>query len=596
MEGLNNLRRSHYSDEINASLIGTTVTVAGYVAKVRDLGAVLFADVRDTVGIIQISFDDATEKEVFEKAKRLRGEFCLIAKGVLRERESKNAALATGDVELYVDSLQILSEAQTPPFEITDNISIRDDLRFKYRYLDLRREKAHRALMVRHRATKITRDYFDSKRFVEIETPSMVKSTPEGARDYLIPSRVQQGRFFALPQSPQLYKQLLMLSGFDRYMQIVRCFRDEDLRAERQPEFTQVDLEMAFCDEQDIMSICEGYIKELFGQIRNVKFDGNFLRLPYKEAMDRFGSDKPDLRFELELCDVSDIFSTTEFAVFKNALDGNGSVRLINAKGLADKLSRKEIDKLTDVVKTYGAKGLAFTRMTEQPTSSFEKFLSEDEIAQLHSKASAEVGDVLLVVADSDNSVVYAALGALRCHLAKKFELYGDDDFSFLWVTDFPLFEYDEEENRLVAKHHPFTAPHIDDIENLEDLKGDARSRAYDLVVNGYELGGGSIRINDPVLQQRMFKLLGFTEERMQESFGFLIDAYHYGAPPHGGLAFGLDRICMLLSGEESIREVIAFPKMQNSGELMTGCPDIVDPVQLKDLAIAITLPDKEKE
>ncbi len=588
MEGLNNLRRTHYSDEITAELIGSELTVAGYIAKVRDLGAVLFADIRDTVGIIQISFDGGTEPSLLEKAKRLRGEYCIIAQGVLRERESKNPTLPTGDVELYVTTLQILSEAQTPPFEINDNLSIKDELRFKYRYLDLRREKAHRAMILRHRATKITRDYFDLHRFVEIETPSMVKSTPEGARDYLIPSRVQQGRFFALPQSPQLYKQLLMLSGFDRYMQIVRCFRDEDLRAERQPEFTQVDLEMAFCDEQDIMSICEGYIKELFAKIRNVEFSGNFLRLPYKEAMDRFGSDKPDMRFKMELCDVTELLQNTEFAVFGNAIKAGGSVRLINAKGLADRLSRKEIDKLTDVVKTYGAKGLAFTRFSEQTSSSFEKFLSEKEIADIHSRANAEAGDVLLMVADGSNDVVYAALGALRCHIAKKFELYKEDDFSFLWVTDFPLFEYDEEENRLVAKHHPFTAPHLDDIENLEQLGKDARSRAYDLVVNGYELGGGSIRINDPSLQQRMFKLLGFSEQRMQESFGFLIDAYKYGAPPHGGLAFGLDRICMLLSGEESIREVIAFPKMQNSGELMTGCPDIVDPKQLKDLAIAL--------
>ncbi len=594
MEGLNNLRRSHYSDEITNELIGSTVTVAGYIAKVRDLGAVLFADVRDTAGIVQISFDDGSEAALLEKAKKLRGEFCVIAQGVLRERESKNPNLATGNVELYVKSLQILSEAQTPPFEINDNLSIKDELRFKYRYLDLRREKAHHALITRHRATKITRDYFDANRFVEIETPAMVKSTPEGARDYLIPSRVQQGRFFALPQSPQLYKQLLMLSGFDRYMQIVRCFRDEDLRAERQPEFTQVDLEMAFCDEQDIMSICEGYVKELFSTIRDIKFSGDFLRLPYSEAMDRFGSDKPDIRFGMELCNVTNALANTEFAVFNGAISAGGSVRLINAKGLADKLSRKEIDKLTDVAKTYGAKGLAFTKFSEQTSSSFEKFLSDDEIKAIHTAADAQSGDVLLVVADQSNDVVFAALGALRCHLAKKFELYGADDFSFLWVTDFPLFEYDEEENRLVAKHHPFTAPHLDDIADLENLGKAARSRAYDLVCNGYELGGGSIRINDPALQQRMFKLLGFTEERMQESFGFLIDAYRYGAPPHGGLAFGLDRLCMLLSGEESIREVIAFPKMQNSGELMTGCPDVVDPKQLKELAIALTVENKE--
>ncbi len=593
MEGLNNLRRTHYSDEITKELIGQNITIAGYIAKVRDLGAVLFADVRDTVGIIQISFDANSDELLVEKAKKLRGEYCIIAQGVLRERESKNPTLPTGDVELYVTTLQILSEAQTPPFEINDNLSVKDELRFRYRYLDLRRENAHRAMIMRHKATKITRDYFDANRFVEIETPAMVKSTPEGARDYLIPSRVQQGRFFALPQSPQLYKQLLMLSGFDRYMQIVRCFRDEDLRAERQPEFTQVDLEMAFCDEQDVMSVCEGYVKDLFSKLRDVRFSGDFLRLPYKEAMERFGSDKPDIRFGLELTDITDLLGGTGFAVFSGAISAGGSVRLINAKGLADRLSRKEIDKLTEVVKTYGAKGLAFTRFSEQASSSFEKFLTEGEISAIHQRAQAEAGDVLLVVADGSNDVVWAALGALRCHIAKKFELYDKDEFAFLWVTDFPLFEYDEEENRLVAKHHPFTAPHPDDIDNLENLGKEARSRAYDLVVNGYELGGGSIRINDPTLQQRMFKLLGFSEERMQESFGFLVDAYKYGAPPHGGLAFGLDRICMLLSGEESIREVIAFPKMQNSGELMTGCPDIVDSKQLRDLAIALVQQDK---
>ncbi len=588
MEQLGKLRRTHYSDEISLSTVGEKITVAGSIAKVRDLGAVLFADLRDTCGIVQISFDDKTDEQLFEKAKRLRGEFCVIVQGELRERESKNSTIATGDVELYVSDMQILSEAETPPFEVNDNVSVRDELRFKYRYLDLRRENAHRSLMLRHRITKLTRDYFDLHRFVDVETPCMVKSTPEGARDYLIPSRVQHGRFFALPQSPQLYKQILMLSGFDRYMQIARCFRDEDLRAERQPEFTQVDLEMSYCDEQDVMSISEGYIKELWTKVRGTEFDSDFIRLPYAEAMERFGSDKPDMRFDMELCDVTELVKNTEFAVFKNAVAGGGAVRLINAKGVADTLSRKEIDKLTDVVKTYGAKGLAFTRLTEQPSSSFEKFLSENEISAIHQKADAQSGDVLLLVADTDQSVVFAALGALRCHLAKKFELYGENDFAFLWVTDFPLFEYDEEDNRLVAKHHPFTAPNSEDIEQLEELGQNARARAYDLVVNGYELGGGSMRINDPKLQQRMFRLLGFTEERMEESFGFLLEAYRYGAPPHGGLAFGLDRICMLLAGEDSIREVIAFPKMQNSGELMTGCPDEVEASQLSDLAIAL--------
>ncbi len=593
MDSMGTMRRTHYSDEINSTLIGTDMTVAGFIAKVRNLGAMIFADLRDTAGVVQLSFDEATEQAVFEKAKSLRTEFCVIAKGKLRERESKNSALATGDVELEVCELSILSEAQTTPFEIKDGINVRDDLRFTYRYLDLRRDKAHAALLLRHRITKITRDYFDEHRFVDVETPCMVKSTPEGARDYLIPSRVQQGRFFALPQSPQLYKQILMLSGFDRYMQIARCFRDEDLRAERQPEFTQVDLEMAFCDENDIMSICEGYIKTLWQQVLGLTFEGDFVRMPYAEAMDRFGSDKPDTRFGMELCDVTDVFKQTEFAVFKSAIEAGGSIRLINAKSLADKLTRKAVDKLTDVVKTYGAKGLAFTRFAEQTTSSFEKFLTQEEITALHEAADAQSGDVLLVVADGNNDTVFAALGALRCHIAEKFELYNKQDFKFLWVTDFPLFEYDEEEDRLVAKHHPFTAPHADDIATLEQCGKQARARAYDLVVNGYELGGGSIRINDPALQQRMFALLGFTEQRMQESFGFLLEAYKYGAPPHGGLAFGLDRICMLLTGTDSIREVIAFPKMQNSGELMTGCPDVVEQKQLKELCIATVEAEK---
>lgn len=586
METIGDLRRTHYSDEIDKDDIGKQITVAGSVAKVRNLGSVIFVDLRDTTGVLQLSFDSKAAPLVFAKAEELRSEFCVIAKGRLRERENKNDKLATGNVELYVEELRILSTAQTPPFEVKDGINVNNELRFTYRYLDLRRERAHRALLLRHRITRITHDYFDKHRFIEIETPCLVKSTPEGARDYLVPSRVQQGKFFALPQSPQLYKQLLMLSGFDRYMQIARCFRDEDLRAERQPEFTQVDFEMSYCDEQDIMDIGEGYIKELFFNIKGEKFTKAFQRLKYSDAMTRFGTDKPDIRFGLELCDVTELLKNTEFAVFENAIQKGGSVRLINAVGLSDKLSRKEIDKLTDTVKTYGAKGLAFTRLSTEKSSSFEKFLTQSEISAIYEKANAEQGDVLLLVADEKNSTVFAALGALRCQIAQKFELYSKDDFCFLWITDFPLFEKDEETNRLMAKHHPFTAPSESDIENLEDLGVCATARAYDLVVNGYELGGGSMRINSPELQSRMFKMLGFTQQRMQDSFGFLLDAYRYGAPPHGGMAFGLDRICMLLSGEESIREVIAFPKMQNSGELMTGCPDIVEKNQLDELSI----------
>lgn len=588
METMGNLRRTHYCGTLRARDAGTQMTVAGSIAKCRDKGGVIFADLRDTTGILQLIFDDSTDRAVFEKASGLKSEYVVIAAGTLREREAKTDKIPTGEVELFVTELRVLSGAQTTPFEVRDGINVNDQLRLKYRYLDLRRPSMHEPIVVRSKIAKVVRDYYDEQHFVEIETPMLIKSTPEGARDYLVPSRVQPGHFYALPQSPQLYKQILMLSGFDRYYQIVRCFRDEDLRADRQPEFTQIDMEMSFVTEDDVMAMNEGLVKRVFREVLGVDVETPFRRMPYSEAMARYGSDKPDTRFGLELQDVTDVLRESGFAVFKSAVEAGGSVRLINAKGLAGALTRKEIDKLVDVAKTYGAKGLAYTRLTaDSVTSSFEKFLSEEEKAALHKAAGAETGDVLLVVADAKNSTVFAALGALRLAVANKCGLIDPDKFNFLWVTDFPFFEYSEEEGRWMAMHHPFTMPLAEDLDKVESDPGSVRALAYDMVLNGCELGGGSIRINDPAVQDRMLKALGFSEERARESFGFLMDAYQYGAPPHGGMAFGFDRMVMLMLKRDSIRDVIAFPKVQNAGEPMSGCPETVEEKQLRELSIA---------
>ena len=588
METMGNLRRTHYCGTLRARDAGTQMTVAGSIAKCRDKGGVIFADLRDTTGILQLIFDDSTDRAVFEKASGLKSEYVVIAAGTLREREAKTDKIPTGEVELFVTELRVLSGAQTTPFEVRDGINVNDQLRLKYRYLDLRRPSMHEPIVVRSKIAKVVRDYYDEQHFVEIETPMLIKSTPEGARDYLVPSRVQPGHFYALPQSPQLYKQILMLSGFDRYYQIVRCFRDEDLRADRQPEFTQIDMEMSFVTEDDVMAMNEGLVKRVFREVLGVDVETPFRRMPYSEAMARYGSDKPDTRFGLELQDVTDVLRESGFAVFKSAVEAGGSVRLINAKGLAGALTRKEIDKLVDVAKTYGAKGLAYTRLTaDSVTSSFEKFLSEEEKAALHKAAGAETGDVLLVVADAKNSTVFAALGALRLAVANKCGLIDPDKFNFLWVTDFPFFEYSEEEGRWMAMHHPSTMPRAEDLDKVESDPGSVRALAYDMVLNGCELGGGSIRINDPAVQDRMLKALGFSEERARESFGFLMDAYQYGAPPHGGMAFGFDRMVMLMLKRDSIRDVIAFPKVQNAGEPMSGCPETVEEKQLRELSIA---------
>ncbi len=588
------LKRTHYCGTLREEHIGQTVCVTGWVQRNRNLGNLMFIDLRDRSGIVQLSFDDTSDRAVFEKASSVRSEFVLMAQGVVRGRESVNKDIPTGMVEIQVTELRILAKSETPPFEITDTTNVKEDLRLKYRYLDLRRSELQNRIISRHKIVKIARDYFDENGFIEVETPILIKSTPEGARDYLVPSRVHHGKFYALPQSPQLYKQLLMLSGYDRYMQIARCFRDEDLRADRQPEFTQIDVEMSFVDEEDVMTMNEGFIKRVFKEFLNYDVPTPFRRIPYDEAMDRYGIDKPDTRFGLELCDLSDLLTNCEFKVFNGALAAGGSVRGINVKGAASTLTRKEIDKLTDFVKTYRAKGLAFTRITaDAESSSFEKFLKPEEVAAIRERMGAEVGDVLLIVADK-NQVVYDSLGQLRNHLARKLELIQPNTYDFLWVTDFPLFEYDEEEGRYAAKHHPFTSPKLDQLDRLENDKDHCYARAYDVIINGYEVGGGSIRINDPEVQSKMFSALGFTEEQAMERFGFLLNAFKYGVPPHGGMAYGLDRLIMIMTGTENIRDVIAFPKVQNASELMTNCPDVVEDKSLAELAIAVVEEDKE--
>ena len=594
METMGNLRRTNYCGEVSLADAGREMTVCGSIARARDKGGIIFADLRDTTGILQLVFDEDTPQDVFAKAESLKSEYVVIARGLLRERAAKTDKIATGDVELYVQELRVLSEAQTPPFEIRDGINVNDDLRLRYRYLDLRRPSQHETIVLRSKICQIVRNYFCDNHFCEIETPTLIKSTPEGARDYLVPSRVQPGHFYALPQSPQLYKQILMLSGFDRYFQIARCYRDEDLRADRQPEFTQIDEELSFVDENDIMTINEGLLKKLWKEMLGIDLVTPFQRLPWDQAMARFGSDKPDTRFGLEIRDVTEVFRGTEFKPFAAVLAEGGSIRAINAAGLADKLTRKNIDKLGEVAKTYGAKGLAFSRLTAEGTaSSFEKFLTEAEKTALYQALDARTGDVLLLVSDTDWVRACTALGQVRLEIGRKYDLIDPDKFNFLWVVDFPLFEYSEQEGRWMAMHHPFTMPKPEDLDKIESDPGACRALAYDIVLNGVELGGGSIRINDPALQDRMFHALGFTEEKARASFGFLMDAYKFGAPPHGGMAYGLDRLVMLMLKRDSIRDVIAFPKVQNAGEPMSGAPDVVDPKQLKELSTALTEADQ---
>ncbi len=589
METINGLKRTDYCGTLTAKDIGRTVTVFGWVQRQRDLGSLIFVDLRDRTGIVQLAFDENTDKEIFDKAFAVRSEFVLAAVGTVRERSSKNPEIPTGEIEIEVTELRVLSKSETPPFEIAENSQTGELTRLKYRYLDLRRPDLQKNIIFRHKVAKVTRDYFDENGFIEIETPMLIRSTPEGARDFLVPSRIHNGSFYALPQSPQLYKQLSMVAGFDRYMQIARCFRDEDLRADRQPEFTQIDLEMSFVEMEDVLEIGEGYIKRVFKDTLGIDIPTPLPRLTFKEAMERYGSDKPDTRYGMELIDLSEIVKNTEFVVFKGALENGGSVRAIKAENAASILTRKEIDKLTEMAKGSGAKGLAFIRMTDDGmSSSFAKFMSEAEMAGITEKAELKTGDVLLVIADSNNSKVLSILGALRQAVAKKLDIIPEGQYNLLWITEFPFFEYDEETGEWLAMHHPFTAPMDDCLDYLETDKAKVRAKCYDLVLNGIELSSGSIRITDPVLQSRIFDLLGLSKEEAYEKFGYLLDAFRYGAPPHGGMAIGLDRLCMQMLGCESLRDVVAYPKVQNASEPMTECPAPVDNVQLNDLGIAV--------
>ena len=585
-----NDKRTCLCAEITAANVGETVCVMGWAQKQRDLGALIFIDLRDRSGIVQLAFDDATDRDAFGKAFTVRAEFVLCAHGVVRRRGegAVNRNIPTGEIEIAVTELKILSASQTPPFEIVENSPVKPELRLQHRYLDLRRPDMAYNIMARSKITKLARDYYAQNGFIDIETPCLIAPTPEGARDYLVPSRVHHGKFYALPQSPQLYKQLLMVSGFDRYFQIARCFRDEDLRADRQPEFTQIDTEMSFVNEDDVMRMHEGFLKFMFKEFYGIDLGGDFIRMPYAEAMDRFGSDKPDIRFGFELKNLSDILAGTEFKVFAGAIAGGGSVRAINVNGGAS-MSRKEIDALVEFVKTYKAKGLAWLKWAPNGdiSSSYAKFLTEAENEAIKARMEAKPGDLILIVADK-NAVVFDALGALRCHCAKKMGLCDPKDFKFLWVTEFPLLEYSEEDGRFYAKHHPFTMPMEEDLPYIDSDPGRVRAKAYDIVLNGTELGGGSIRIHSGEIQSKMFEVLGFTPEDAQEKFGFLLEAFKYGVPPHGGLAFGLDRLVALSIGLEDIRDVIAFPKVQNASELMTKCPAPADAKALEELAIAI--------
>lgn len=581
------LHRTHYCGEVEG--IGNEVTVGGFVQRIRDKGSLIFIDLRDRTGIVQLVFDDTTAKDVFNKAKTVKSEFVLIAKGILRNRESVNNDIKTGKVEILVKELRILAKAQVPPFEITDNSNVNEELRLKYRYLDLRRGSLQKNLIIRSKIAKTARDYFYENGFIELETPMMIKSTPEGARDYLVPSRINPGRFYALPQSPQIYKQLLMISGFDRYIQLARCFRDEDLRADRQPEFTQIDMEMSFVDVDDILEIGEGFVKRIMKDIMDIDYPTPLLRLKYNDAMDLYGSDKPDIRFDMTIKDLSDIVKDSGFSVFSNAVGNGGSVRGIVAKNAASVLTRKEIDKETEFVKGIGAKGLAYIRWVEDaPNCSFGKFMAEGELEGIMEKLGCEKGDVAFIVADK-NKVVLSTLGALRLKLAKRLDIIPKNEFKFLWITDFPFFEYNEETEHWDAMHHPFTMPNDDCLQYLDTAPEKVFAKAYDLVLNGVELCSGSMRITDYELQQKMFEALGLSAEEIKAKFGFLVDAYKYGAPPHGGMGIGLDRLTMQLLGVDSLRDVTAFPKVKDGSELMSECPAAVDDAQLKELHIKIT-------
>lgn len=584
------MKRTHYCGVLRDEHIGSTVVLKGWVQRKRNLGGLIFVDLRDREGIAQIVFDTAVSQAAFDLAETLRGEYVIEVQGTVRLRESINSTIPTGRIEVFADSLVIINESEIPPIHVQDDDDAGERLRLKYRYLDLRKPKMQQKLRLRSRVTQIVRNFLEQEGFIDFETPVLTKPTPEGARDYLVPSRVNPGKFYALPQSPQLFKQILMVSGFDKYYQITKCFRDEDLRADRQPEFTQIDIEMSFVEPEDVMEVNERLLAKVMEETMGVRPALPFPRLTFDEAMTRYGSDKPDTRYGLELVHLNEIVADCGFKVFTDAVANQGDVRGINLKGASDHISRKEIDKLGEFVKTYGAKGLAWIRLgADGLNSPIAKFFSEEQMAALIGKMQGETGDILVFVADKPQ-VVFDSLGSLRQEVAKKLDIIPKDTFNFLWVTDFPLFEYDEESGRFVAKHHPFTSPRDEDLELLGSDPGAARAKAYDIVLNGFEIGGGSIRIHKSEVQKRMFRALGFSDEKAQEKFGFLLEAFKYGTPPHGGIAFGLDRLVMLITGSENIREVIAFPKTQNASCLMTDAPSWVDEDQLDELSVQVKL------
>ena len=592
-EFMTGLKRTDMCGDLRISDVGREVTLFGWVQRQRDLGQLIFIDLRDRTGVVQLAFADTTDKEIFEKAASCRSEFVLGVKGTVAERSAKTDKIATGDIEIQVTELRVLSKAQTPPFEIVDDSKTGEELRLKHRYLDLRRKPLQDNLIMRSKIAKVARDYFYENNFIEIETPMMIKSTPEGARDYLVPSRIHQGKFYALPQSPQIYKQLLMLSGFDRYIQLARCFRDEDLRADRQPEFTQIDMELSFADLDEIMEINEGLFERIFKEVLGRDLPTPFERMTYKDAMENYGSDKPDVRFGMKIQNISDLVRDSDFGVFSGAVQSGGSVRCIVAKNAASVYTRKEIDKLTEYVRGIGAKGLAFVRwVDDEPACSFKKFMKENELENILSTIGAEKGDVVLIVADKD-SVTLPVLGALRLTVARRLEII-PDEFKFVWIVDFPFFEFDEESGEWIAMHHPFTMPREDCLQYLDSDKGKVIAKAYDLTLNGTELSSGSIRITDYELQQRMFRALKMSDEEIEAKFGFLVEAYKYGAPPHGGAGIGLDRVVMLLCGADSLRDVTAFPKVQNASELMSQCPSTVDDESLEVLGLEIKSEENE--
>ena len=591
-DNMKGLKRTCYCGEVEG--VGKEVVVGGYVQKIRDLGNLIFIDLRDRTGIVQLAFDDGTDRAIFEKASSCRSEYVLLVKGTVRERESKNNDIKTGNIEVYVNDLRILAKAQTTPFEIVDNSNTNEELRLKYRYLDLRRKPLQQNIIMRSKIAKVARDYFYENGFIEIETPMMIKSTPEGARDYLVPSRVHPGKFYALPQSPQIYKQLLMIAGFDRYIQLARCFRDEDLRADRQPEFTQIDLEMSFAETEDIMEMAEGFISRLFSEILGRDIPVPLPRMKYTEALERFGSDKPDTRFGMEITDLTDVVKDCGFGVFTSAIANGGTVRCITAKNGASTFTRKEIDKLTEYVKGIGVKGLAYIRWVEDaPNCSFGKFLGEGELDKILAAAGAEKGDVVFIIADKKNTAL-TSLGALRLKCARQLNIIPEGKFNFLWITEFPFFEWNEETQHWDAMHHPFTMPMDECLQYLDTAPEKVFAKAYDLVLNGTELSSGSIRITDYELQQKMFESLGLTDEESEAKFGFLVEAYKYGAAPHGGMGIGLDRLAMIMCGADSLRDVTAFPKVQNASELMSNCPAAVDKDSLDILGIEVTKSEDE--